>query len=59
MSFEVIDSSPPFMGRSDFSFIGQEKARVTVEGKEENEKEKKSSRIVGSFFSFMRVPSTL
>ena len=38
------------VGRPAFSFIGQGKARVTVEGKEENEKEKKSSRIVGSFF---------
>ena len=40
------------IGRSAFSFIGQGKARVTVEGKEENEKEKKSSRIIGSFFFF-------
>ena len=47
------------MGRPAFPFIGQGKARVTVEGKEENEKEKKSSRIVGSFFSFTRVPPTL
>ena len=47
------------MGRPAFSFIGQEKARVTVEGKEENEKEKKSSRIVGSFFNFTRVLPTL
>ena len=42
-----------------FPFIGQGKARVTVEEKEEKEKEKKSSRIVGSFFSFTRVPPTL
>ena len=42
----------PFMGRPPFPFIGQGKTRVTVEGKEENEKEKKSSRIVGSFFSY-------
>ena len=47
------------MGRPAFPFIGQEKARVIVEGKEENEKEKKSSRIVGSFFPFTRVPPTL
>ena len=47
------------MGRPAFPFIGQGKAWVTVEGKEENEKEKKSSRIVGSFFSFMQVPLTL
>ena len=42
-----------------FPFIGQGKAWVIVEEKEENEKEKKSSRIAGSFFSFMRVPPTL
>jgi len=30
-----------------------------VEGKEEDEKEKKSSKIVGSFFSFMGVTPTL
>ena len=39
------------MGCSAFPFIGQGKARVIVEGKEENEKEKKYSRIAGSFFS--------
>ena len=49
----------PFMGRPAFPFIGQGKARVTVEGKKEDEKEKKSSRIVGSFFSFTWVPPTL
>ena len=49
----------PFMGRPAFPFIGQGKARVTVEGKEENENEKKSSRIAVSFFSFTRVPPTL
>ena len=49
----------PLMGRPAFPFIGQGKARVIVEGKEENEMEKKSSRIAGSFFSFTRVPSTL
>ena len=49
----------PLMGRPTFLFIGQGKARVIVERKEENEKEKKSSRIVGSFFSFKRVPLTL
>ena len=42
-----------------FPFISQGKAWVIVDGKEENEKEKKSSRIVGSFFSFMRVSLTL
>ena len=49
----------PHMGRPAFPFIGQGKAQVTVEGKEEKEKEKKSSRIAGSFFSFTRVPPTL
>ena len=49
----------PLMGRPAFPFIGQGKAWVIVEGKEENEKEKKSSRIAGSFFSFMRVLPTL
>ena len=47
------------MGLPTFPFIGQGKARITVEGEEENEKEKKSSRIVGSFFSFTRVLLTL
>ena len=47
------------MGRPAFPFIGQEKVRVIVEGKEEDEKEKKSSRIVGSFFSITWVPLTL
>ena len=43
------------MGRPAFPFIGQWKARVIVEGKEENKKEIESSRIAGSFFSFIRV----
>ena len=49
----------PFMGRPVFPFIGQEKARVTVEEKEEDKKEKNSSRIAESFFSFTWVPLTL
>ena len=49
----------PFMGCPAFPFIGQGKARVIVEGKEEDEKEKKFSRITGSFFSFMWVLPTL
>ena len=49
----------PLMGRPAFPFIGQGKAWVIVEGKEENEKEKKSYRIAGSFFSFTRVSPTL
>ena len=55
----LIGSSPPFMGRPTFPFIGQGKARVTVKEKEEDEKEKKSSRIDGSFFSFRWVPLTM
>ena len=47
------------MERPAFSFIGQGKIRVIVEGKGENKNEKKSSRIVGSFFSFTRVMPTL
>jgi len=47
------------MGCPAFPFIGKGKTRVILEGKEEIEKEKKSSRIAESFFSFMRVPPTL
>jgi len=47
------------MGCPAFPFIGQGKAHVIVEGKEENEKEKKSSRMVGSFFPFTWVPLNL
>ena len=47
------------MGRPAFSFIGQGKALVIEEGKEKNERERKASRIAGSFFSFMRVPQIL
>ena len=49
----------PFIERPAFSFIDQGKARVIVEGKEEDKKEKKSSRITGSFFSFTWVLPTL
>ena len=42
-----------------FPFYRPRETWVIVEGKEENEKEKKSSRIAGSFFSFTRVPPTL
>ena len=60
MCSDAIDSSPVFfMGRPAFPFIGQRKARVTVEGKEENEKERASSKFTESFFSFTRVPLTL
>ena len=48
------------MGCPAFPFIGQEKARVTAEEEEKNEREgEKTSRVTGSFFSFMQVPSIL
>ena len=47
------------MGRPTSPFIGEGKARVTKEEKEKNEREKKASRVAGSFFSFMRVPLIL
>ena len=50
---------PHFMGRPTSPFIGEEKARVTDEENEKNEREKKAFRIAESFFSFMRVPSIL
>ena len=54
----------PFMGCPAFPFIVQGKAWVTAEEKEKNKRErekreKKAPRIVGSFFSFMRVPPIL
>ena len=48
-----------FMGRTASPFIDEGKARVTEEKKEKNEREKKASRVAGSFFSFMRVPLIL
>ena len=45
----------PWLGRPAFPFIGEGKARVTAEEKEKNKREKKASRIAGSFFSYMRV----
>ena len=50
---------PLFMGCPASPFIGKGKAWVTEEEKEKNEREKKASRVVGSFFSFMRVLSIL
>ena len=47
------------MGYLASPFIGKGKARVTEEEKEKNEREKKASRITGSFFSFMWVPLIL
>ena len=49
----------PSVGRPTSPIIGEEKARVTEKEKEKNEKEKKASRVAGSFFSFMRVPPIL
>ena len=43
---------PPFMGHPTSPFIGKGKAWVTEEEKEKNEREKKASRVTGSF-SFM------
>ena len=40
-------------------FIDQEKMRVTEEEKEKKEREKKASRVAGSFFSFMWIPLIL
>ena len=42
------------MGHPASPFIGEGKVRVTEE-KKEKEREKKASRVAGSFFSFMRV----
>ena len=49
----------PLHGAPCFPFIGEGKARVTVEEKEKNQREKKAFRIVGSFFSFMQAPPTM
>ena len=49
----------PFMGHPASPFIDEGKARVTAEEKEKNDREKKASRIAGSFFSFTRVPPIL
>ena len=43
------------MGRPTSPFIGEGKAWVIEEEKEKNEREKKVSKVVGSFFSFMQV----
>ena len=48
-----------FMGRYAFPFTGEGKAWVTEEENEKNAREKKASRIAGSFFSFMQVLPTL
>ena len=48
----------PSVGCPAYTFIGEEKARVIEEEKEKNKREKKASRVVGSF-SFMQVPLIL
>ena len=54
-------SRSPFMGCPASPFIGEGKARVITEEKEKNEREreKKTSKVIESFFSFMRVPLIL
>ena len=47
------------MGHPASHFIGEGKERVTAEEKEKNEREKKASKVAGSFFSFMQVPPIL
>ena len=47
------------MGRLASPFIGERKARIIEEEKEKNEREKKASRVAGSFFSFMQVAPIL
>ena len=51
-----LNRSISFVGCPAFPFIGQGKAQVTAEGKRRTrEREPKSLRVAGSFFSFMRV----
>ena len=47
---------PPFMGRSASPFIGEAKARVTADKKEQNERDE---GFQNRRFSFMRVPPIL
>ena len=47
------------MGHPAFPFIEEGKAWVIEEEKEKNKREKKASKVDGSFFSFMRVLSIL
>ena len=54
----LLSLPPPSVGHSASPFIDEGKARVTEEEKEKNEREKKTSRVAGSF-SFMRVPLIL
>ena len=61
VSCSCVFDSPPLssLGHPAFPFIDEGKAWVTDEEKEKNEREKKASRVAGSFFSFMRVPLIL
>ena len=43
------------MGRPASPFIGEGTTRVTAEDKEKKEREKKASRVAGSFFSYIQV----
>ena len=56
---DLVFFTPTIMGCPTSPFIDKGKARVREEEKEKNEREKKASRVVGSFFSFMRVPLIL
>ena len=47
------------MRRPTFLFIDEGKARVTEKENEKNERVKKASRVVGSFFSVIWVPLIL
>ena len=59
VQISVSRSRSPFMGRPASPFIGEGKTWVIEEENEKNEREKKTSRAVGSFFSFMWVPLIL
>ena len=52
-------SRSPTKGHPTSPFIDEGKEQVIEKEKEKNKREKKVSRAVGSFFSFMRVPPTL
>ena len=52
-------SRSPFMRCPASPFIGEGKAWVIEEKKENNEREKKASRVARSLFSYMRVPLIL
>ena len=58
IGFRWVDRSVPVRGMSCFAFYRPRESTGYSGGKEKNEREKKSLRIVGSF-SFMWVPPTL